>query len=165
MGSIHQLSKGLDILIFQSLNCLDGALVLIDRMLCTAAIRLILDGGLEFFELLLCQFSETLDSTYGLQICKSLCTLVPAVIICRSDKAVLYLSRLVEEKNRSPVANDKLYRDARRLWQAVREGTADSVDGTEPEAKAEPEAREKASAPAKKAAPVKKKSGFSRWFS
>ena len=81
------------------------------------------------------------------------------------DKAVLYLSRLVEEKNRSPVANDKLYRDARRLWQAVREGTADSVDGTEPEAKAEQEAREKASAPAKKAAPVKKKSGFGRWFS
>lgn len=82
------------------------------------------------------------------------------------DKAVLYLSRLVEEKNRSPVANDKLYRDARRLWQAVREGTADSVDdGTEPEAKAEQAAREKASAPAKKEAPVKKKSGFSRWFS
>ena len=97
--------------------------------------------------------------------------MVPHVICVReeelgvSDKAVLYLSRLVEEKNRSPVANDKLYRDARRLWQAVREGTADSVDGTEPEAKAEQAAREKASAPAKKAAPVKKKSGFSRWFS
>ena len=88
------------------------------------------------------------------------------------DKAVLYLSRLVDEKNRRNLTDEKLYRDARRLWQAVREGTAETVGGTEPEAKAEQEqaakeqaAKEKATVPAKKAAPAKKKSGFSRWFS
>lgn len=83
------------------------------------------------------------------------------------DKAVLYLSRLVDEKNRRNLTDEKLYRDARRLWQAVREGTAETVGGTEPEAKAEQEqaAKEKAAVPAKKAAPAKKKSGFSRWFS
>ncbi len=80
------------------------------------------------------------------------------------DKAVLYLSRLVDEKNRSPVAEDKIYRDARRLWQAVRE-SGHEQEGKEADGAGEKrEAKAGAAAPAKKAAPTKKKTGFSRWF-
>ena len=81
------------------------------------------------------------------------------------DKAVLYLSRLVDEKNRSPVADDKLYRDARRLWQAVRESGHEQENKDADEAGDKREEKSAAAAPAKKVAPAKKKTGFSRWFS
>ena len=73
-------------------------------------------------------------------------------------KAVLYLSNIVGDK-KNPITDAKLAKDARRLWQAVREQNQ------------EESAQENASQEQnhytvvkKAAAKPKKKSGLSRWF-
>lgn len=90
------------------------------------------------------------------------------------EKAVLYLSRLVDEKRRNPAGSEKLYRDARRLWQAVRESNKEADEeygsaaaGRPGQGKGAKDSRDgmvKEAPAAKKAAPAKKKSAISRWF-
>lgn len=74
------------------------------------------------------------------------------------EQAVVYLSRLLDSKN-SGMLDDKLARDARRLWQSVREDAPESGhEGSSSETKASKPAEKKETAPAKK------KKGLSRWF-
>ncbi len=81
-----------------------------------------------------------------------------------NKKAVIYLSKLVGSKN-APAGNDKISRDARRLWQEVREREQESLPDTE-QHKPEPRAQSSRKTTAKKtAASAKKKNGFGRWFS
>lgn len=82
------------------------------------------------------------------------------------QKAALYLSNLMGEKNNATV-DAKLAKDVRRLWQEVRE---EGKEQEEKEPKKKQAAPKKASAPASKAAAKssspksKKKSGLGRWF-
>ncbi len=73
-----------------------------------------------------------------------------------NKKAVLYLSRLVEDR-RGTAGEPKLVKDARKLWQQVREEEQEK----QPEQPAE---TEKKATLAKKSAAPKKKSGLRRWF-
>lgn len=99
------------------------------------------------------------------------------------EKAVLYLSKLVgEEKNSVGIGNDKLYRDARRLWQSVREGYNDVAVEAAPDSRGGTDSkhdtgskyaadgqhgadgRSGSGKDAGAKSPAHAKSGFSRWF-
>lgn len=73
-------------------------------------------------------------------------------------KAVLYLSDIVSDKNNA-ITDAKLAKDARRLWQAVREQNQEKVQEDASQEQAVQHTVKKSS-PAK----PKKKSGLSRWF-
>ena len=73
-----------------------------------------------------------------------------------NKKAVLYLSRLVDDK-RGTAGEPKLVKDARKLWQQVREAEQEK----QPE---QPAQAEEKAIPAKKSGRSQKKSGLRRWF-
>lgn len=76
-----------------------------------------------------------------------------------NKKAVLYLSKLVGNKQ-TPILDERIARDARRLWQEVREREAANV-----EEEVQPKADERLEVKAVKKTATKKKSGLRRWFS
>ena len=73
-----------------------------------------------------------------------------------NKKAVLYLSRLVDDK-RGTAGEPKLVKDARKLWQQVREAEQEK----QPE---QPAQAEEKAIQAKKSGRSQKKSGLRRWF-
>ena len=88
MGIVHQLTEALHIVLFQCLDRLECAAVLIDRMACASALDLILDYGGVLIKLRVCQFAEGLDRLDLLQSLECRLALHPTLVIRGRDETV-----------------------------------------------------------------------------
>ena len=92
MGSVHQLAELSDIVGLQRGNRLDGALVLINRVLCALSAYLILDRILILLKLLLVQVAQGLDVHHLLQLGKSGLALASSLVVFGIAQAALLVA-------------------------------------------------------------------------
>ena len=92
MRSVHQSSKLFDIVFLQRIYGFDCSLIFINCMFCTNSAYRILDCILMCLKFFFCQISESLNICHFLQIFQSCLTLISSVIVCRTYKAVFYLT-------------------------------------------------------------------------
>ena len=105
MGSVHQLAKLFQIIIFQSFHRADRSLVLINGMFRALFPYLILDRTLVRLKLFLGQIAQTLDVHYCLKLLQRFLALAPALVVRRIDQRVLHIA--VSDDNLRPVQHKR----------------------------------------------------------
>ena len=92
MGSIHQLTKQLHIVVLQSFYRTNGSLILIYSVLCALSADIALDNSFELLESLLVQITQSLDLHYLLQFCQCSLALAATLIVLGISQASLFIA-------------------------------------------------------------------------
>ena len=90
VGFIDQAAELCDVILLQSLQSMDGALVFIDRMLCPFSAYRIHDGVFAGLEGLFGKLSKSLDICHLLKVGKRGFAFPPSVIVGRTHQRVLH---------------------------------------------------------------------------